>query len=179
MKKMLSNLPFALLCIALLAVALCVGAVRGWSIDRNEVLSALTGDGSLHTQLEYRAMDAANLAVVAARHLQEDDADLVALRNASQTLLSGTQDAQAILTADAIITDVAFRFAETLPQLPSVQASERDQTYLSMLTAALGKKSSLSHTWTLLVEDFNQRLTTSLTGRLAMLFGVDPLPTMD
>lgn len=176
MKISLKNILFALLCVALLGVALCSGAVRGWSADRDEVLAALTSDGSMRTQLEYRGMDAANLAVVAARHLPADHADLVALRQASQTLLSGTQDVTTLLEADAIITDVAFRFASELPLMASVQASERDQAYITLLTSSLGKKSSLTHSYTLLVEDFNQQLTTSLTGKLAMLLGVDPLP---
>lgn len=176
MKITLRHILFALMCVALLAVALSLGAVRGWSADRREVRCALTREGEMRTRLEYRGMDAANLAVVAARHLPGEDADLLALRSASQTLLSGTEDIGALLAADAVITDIALRFAQDLPQQASLQASQRDQAYLTMLTGSLGRKSSLNHAYTLMVEDFNQQLTTSLSGRVAMLLGVDPLP---
>lgn len=176
MKIRLSNILFALLCIMLLGASLCIGAVRGWSMERSEVLSSLGESGELRMQLEYRGMDAANLAVVAARHLPAHDANLVALRQASGVLLSGNDDVQALLEADAAITDVARAFATQLPLLPTVAASQRDTTYVCTLTSALGKMNSLTHTYSVLTEDFNQRITSSLTGRLAMLLGVDPLP---
>lgn len=176
MKITLNNILFALLCAALLLVAVALGSVRGWNADRQEVLNALAAEGELSTQREHRGMDAANLAVVAARHLPADDADLLALRSASATLMSVTVDVEALQAADAVITDVALRFADTLPLLPTMQASPRDTTYLTMLTASLDRRSSLSHGYTLMVEAFNQELTTSLSGKLAMLLGVDPLP---
>lgn len=179
MKITLSNILIALLCAALICAALLVGAVRGWNGEREEALSALTEKGEMRTQLEERGMDAANLSVVAARHLASDNADLLALQAASRTLLSDTQDIQAILQADATITSVALRFSTELPLLPSVQHSSRDQTYISMLTASLGKKSSLTNGYTQLVEDYNHRLSSSIMGRLAMLLGVDPLPVPD
>lgn len=177
MKNKLSNILFILLCIVLLAASLCMGAVRGWRKERNEVLSAMAGGGELRTQLEYRGMDAANLAVVAGRHLPADHADLLALRQASAVLLSDTDDVQAILDADAIITAIARAFAEELPALPSLQDSVRDQAYIRTLTGALGTEHSLSVTYAELTADYNHRLSTSLTGMLATLLGVEPLPT--
>lgn len=176
MKITLGNIVTALVCVALICAAVCIGAVRGWSSERDAALTVLTAEGDMRTQLEYRGMDAANLAVVAARHLPADDADLTALQEASRTLLSGTEDVPRILEADAAITEAALRLSESLPQLSTVQASERDRAYIAMLTSSLGKKSSLTHAYALLVDDYNQRLTTSLTGKLAMLLGVDPLP---
>lgn len=176
MKNKLSNILFALLCAVLLLAAVGLGAVRGWSSDRAEVLSALTREGEMRTQLEYRGMDAANLAVVAARHLPADHADLLALRQAADVLLSDTEDADAILAADAAITRIARQFSQELPLLPSMQASSRDQAYVTMLTGTLGKRDGLTHTYTLLVEDFNAGLSGSLTGKIAMLLGVKPLP---
>ena len=176
MKNTLSTVIAVVLCVLLVAVALCIGTVRGWSAERGDVLNALTSGGEMHALMENRGMDAANLAVVAARHLAADDEDLLSLRSASALLLSGTEDAQALLEADRVITDVAVRFAEDLPGLASVQASTRDKAYVSMLTSTLGKKTGLTHTYTRLVEDFNQRLTTTLSGKVAMLLGVDPLP---
>ena len=78
-----------------------------------------------------------------------------------------------------MITDVALRFSEALPALPSVQQSSRDKTYVTMLSSQLGKKSGLTHTYAQLVEEYNQRLESSLTGRLAMLLGVSPLDALE
>ncbi|MBE5796859.1 MAG: hypothetical protein E7327_05700 [Clostridiales bacterium] len=176
MKNKLSTVASILLCILLAAAAVCIGAVRGWSQERSEVLSALEADGEMYTLLENRAMDAANLCVVAARHLPEDDEQLLNLRAASSLMLSGNIAPEQLLLADQTITDTAIRFADELPQLDSVQSSKRDRAYVSMLTGALQKKTSLSYQYGLAVEDFNLRLRSELTGRLAMLLGVAPLP---
>lgn len=179
MKTNLSTILSAVVCFVLIAAAVSIGAVRGWSSDRNEVLSALTADGGMHELLETRAMDAANLAVVAARHLPGADEDLAALRSASTLMLSGTAAPDQLMLADDTVTDVALRFADELPALASVQASKRDKAYVSILTGTLGKKTGLSHNYELMVQDFNQRLNASLTGKLAMLLGVSPLPAVN
>ena len=179
MKIRLSTILSVILCIVLVCAAVCIGVVRGWSADREAALTALTADGEMYTQLENRAMDAANLVVVAARHLPENDADLTALRGASRELLSGNAGTEALMRADAVITDVALRFASELSQMDSVMASTRDKAYISMLTSSLGKKSGLAYSYNLLVEDFNARLGGTLSGRLAMLLGVAPLPAAD
>lgn len=179
MKAHLSTILSIVLCVVLVAAAVCIGAVRGWSDDRSEVLNALSADGEMRALLETRAMDAANLAVVAARHLPADDADLTALREASALMLSNAAQTEQLLQADDVITDAALRLADELPALSTVQSSRRDRAYVSMLTGTLSKKTALSHRYTLLVEDFNQRLSSSLSGKLAMLLGVDPLPGAD
>lgn len=165
-----------LLCAVLVLAALCIGSVRGWSSERADILHTFTQEGEMHTSLQHRGYDAANLAVVAARHLPADDGDLAALREGSRTLLSGTEDMALLLSADDDVTNAAMRLADSLPALSTVQDSPRDQTYISMLTAALSTRSSVRHSYTLLVEDFNQRLEGSLLGRLADLLGVNPLP---
>jgi len=179
MKNTLSTVIAVILCVLLVAAALCLGTVRGWSSERETALSALMEGGEMHTLLENRAMDAVNLSVVAARHLPADDETLLALQSASSLMLSGKAGAEELMLADDTITDAALRLAGELPSLSSVQASTRDKAYVSMLTATLGKKTGLTHTYTKLVEDFNHRLTTSLTGKVAMLLGVTPLPVRD
>lgn len=179
MKTRLNTILGVVLCVALVAAAVCIGSYRGWSAERSAALNALSADGNMYSLLETRAMDAANLAVVAARHLPADDSDLIDLRGASDAMLSGKATVDELLQADFRLTDVALRFADELPRLPSVQSSKRDKAYISMLTASLGQKTGLSHNYTLLVEDFNQRLTSDLSGRLAMLLGVTPLPALN
>ena len=176
MKPNGNTLLSILLCAVLVLAALCIGSFRGWSSERADILHAFTKKGEMHTRLQHRGYDAANLAVVAARHLPADDGDLAALREGSRTLLSGTEDMALLLSVDDDVTNAALRLADSLPTLSTVQASQRDQTYISMLTAALSPRDSVRHSYTLLAEDFNQRLEGSLLGRLALLMGVNPLP---
>lgn len=175
MKNSLTTILSILLCIVLIAAAVCIGAYRGWTDERSAALNALSENSEIRTLLADRAMDAANLAVAASRHLPADDEHLAALRSASAAILSGETDASALIAADAAITDAALRFAEELPNLPSVQQSARDKTYVVMLTGSLSRSSGLEESYAQLVGDFNQRLSDSLMGRLAMLLGVKPL----
>ena len=176
MKISLTTILSILLCVALIAAAVCIGAYRGWNEERNAALSALSENSEIRTALENRAMDAANLSVVAARHLPADDAVLCALQAASALILSGHADADALITADTAITESALSLAEVLSALPSVQQSARDQAYVTTLTGILTQRSGLSDTYSLLRDDFNRRFFTSLTGKLAALRGVEPLP---
>lgn len=173
MKITFSTVMSIVICIVLVAGAVCIGAVKGWSSDRDAVLRAPTLDGEMSALLQIRAMDAANLCVVAARHVPADDADLLALRQASELLLRGNP-AQP-MQADNVITEVAQRFAQRLPAMSSVAASKRDKAYVKTLTDTLCAETSLSHNYALLVEDFNHRLSAEMTGRLAMALGVKPI----
>lgn len=177
MKIKLSNILFVLVCVVLLAASVCMGAVRGWSRERSGILSALAENGELRIQLEYRGMDAANLVSVVSRHLPADNADLQALTDAAGMLLGSYDDVHEILEADAVITEIACRFAQELPALPSVQSSDRDQAYIRRLTELLGVRDDLANSYVLMIKDFNLRMSTSPTGRLAMFFGVELLPS--
>lgn len=174
MKIRLSTVLSILLCLVLCFAAVCIGAYRGWHAERQEILTSLTEGGELYEQLQHRGMDAANLAVVAARHLPPDDRTLSALRQASDMLLSDN-DPNLYLEADIIITDASCELAQRLPEIPSFQQSERDRTYVAMLAGPLSVQSSLSRTYTQLAEDYNRRLDSSLTGRLAMFLSITPL----
>ena len=77
--------------------------------------------------------------------------------------------------ADAAISAAAAHLASLLPELPSVQASPRDQAYISTLTRTLSEDAGAADAFAAAVQDYNARLTGSLTGRLAMLLGVEPL----
>lgn len=174
----MKNTVTTLLCILCAAVlaggAMCIGAYRGWSGERNEVLDLIGQNGELAQELGNRAMDAANLAVVAARHLPADSEELRAL-TACRDVLMASSDASALAQADDQLTLMAATLRETLLALPSVQESRRDQVYVSTLTRALADGTSLSQTYAGKAEDFNQRLNSSPTGWLAKLLGVEPI----
>jgi len=175
----MKNTLSTVLCIALTAVlivgAVLLGAVRGWGGERDKALHTLTQDAELASALQNRAMDAANLAVVAARHLPADNGDVAALRRAYAAASKDNATAQELAQADAALTQAAMNLAKTLPSLDSVQASARDQVYISTLTRTLSETTDAGAAYAAAVEDYNARLTRSLSGRIAMLLGVGTL----
>ncbi|MBQ8654371.1 MAG: hypothetical protein IJ507_05470 [Clostridia bacterium] len=173
MKNTLTTILCLLMAVALAAGAVCIGARRGWAQEREETLSAfLTGEGSVAA--DERAMDAANLAVVAARHLPADDPRLTSLQELRQVLQSRTASAEEKTQADASLTALAAQLAAELPMLESVRNSARDQVYIATLTSTLTQGRD-AMAFAVSAQDFNRRLASSLTGRLAILLGVEPI----
>lgn len=177
MKDTLTTILCVLLTIAMVAGAVCIGAVRGWNGEQRDTLRILSAGGELNEPLRLRAMDAANLAVVASRHLT-DDPDVIALRQAYSTVCKVNSSAADRAQADAAISAAAASLARKLPELSSVQASQRDQAYISALTRTLSQPTGSADAFSAAVEDYNRRLQSSLTGKLAMLLGVEPIPAL-
>ena len=173
-KKASSALCMAL-AVALVLAAVALGAYRGWSGERREVLETFAGNTALRSYLEERAMDAANLRVVAARHLSREDERLVALTQARETLADPDATVAELAAADAALTSLAEQLQQELPQLESVRQSSRDQAYITTLTRTLMEDQSVTDGYNAQVESFNRRLNASLTGKLAQLMGVQPL----
>lgn len=174
MKNTLANILCVALVAAMVVAAVGIGAVRGWNSQREEALSALSETGELGASLQARAMDAANLAVVAARHLT-NDADVAALRSAYETICGDHPAPGQLAAADDAISAAAASLAEKLTGMDSVQRSERDRVYIASLTRTLSETSGASAAYAAIMEDYNARLTSSPTGRLAILLGVEPL----
>ena len=170
MKKTLLNILCGILCAALVIGALCIGAVRGWEQERGNALRTLS-EGELSASLEERAMDAANLIVVISRHLNASDERLTRLQELRATL-SSQASADALVQADAELSTLVSRLEQELPELASVQASARDQAYISTLTRTLSESSDLSEAYATIVQSFNNRLINSPTGWIARLLGV-------
>ena len=171
MKRTLLNILGGLLAAAMLLGAVCIGAVRGWQGEREAALMALSEDDGLRDLLEERAMDAANLTVVAARILPEDDERLARLRDVRAVLTSGMTEAPDLIAADRELTELAQSLA-MLPALSSVQISPRDLAYISTLTRALTEPTSVGERYADLARGFNNRLISSPTGWIARMFGV-------
>ena len=175
MKGILSTVLCILLSLALVVFAVGSGAVRGWNGERTKALDTLRQSTDMAVLLENRAMEAANLAVVAARHLNADHPDLLTLQNASGILKDAKAEAADIAEADAALTQAAVNLSHLLPELPSVQADQRDQVYISTLTRTLAETTSAAKVFDEAVNDFNRRLAASPTGQLAMFLGVEPI----
>lgn len=176
MKDTLSTLLCILLTIAMVAGAVCIGAVRGWVSEQDATLQSILAGSDIGEPLLTRGMDAANLAVVAARHLPPKDEDIALLQQSYQTICKTDASAAERAHADTAISIAAASLAERLPELASVQASQRDQAYISSLTRTLSQSTTYAADYAAAIEDYNTRLNSSLTGKLAMLLGVNPIP---
>ena len=176
MKNTLSTILCVLLTIALVTAAVCIGAVRGWVNEQNATLQGFSAGSELSEAQRIRGMDAANLAVVASRHLTAKDPDVALLQHAYTVICKSDASALECAQADASISIAAASLAERLPEMDSVQASQRDQVYISTLTRTLSQSTTFAADYAASIEDYNRRLNASLTGKLAMLLGVNPIP---
>lgn len=174
MKNQLRTCLSVVLTIVLLIGAVLAGAWRGWQGERDQVLGLLSDNGTLTNQLNERAMDAANLTVVASRHLPESDGDLAALKKCRDTLVAG-KDVSAMAQADSELTKLAASLRDRLLALDTVKESQRDQVYISALTRTLASATSLKQTYADKAADFNTHMGSSLTGKIAMWLGVQPV----
>lgn len=170
MKNTLTTILCLLLSAVLAVGAVCLGARNGWLKEREKAISTFSGDESTDS-FENRAMDTANLYVVAARHLPADNPLLTALQECRATLQSTAASSTEKAQADIALTATAQALASTLEAESSVQASVRDQVYITTLTRTLTQGRDAA-AYALSAQDFNRRLQESLTGKLAMMLGV-------
>lgn len=111
MGKRASSALCLALTVALVLAAVALGAYRGWSGERRQALETFTENTALRDYLEERSMDAANLRVVAARHLDREDEDLAALTQVRKTLTDPEATVEELAAADAELTRLAARLA--------------------------------------------------------------------
>lgn len=170
MKNTLTTILCLLLSAVLAVGAVCLGARNSWLKEREKAISTFSGDESTDS-FENRAMDTANLYVVAARHLPADNPLLTALQECRATLQSTAASSAEKAQADITLTATAQALASTLEVESSVHASVRDQVYITTLTRTLTQGRDAA-AYALSAQDFNRRLQESLTGKLAMMLGV-------
>lgn len=161
--------------LVLVAFGLLYGTWSGYSADRAEVMALLEKENGLTDVLNYRAADGFNLCVVARRHLTAEDESLTALNDAASALRDAASMEERS-AADQQLTSAVSAVSARLQDMPSFQASERDQRYLSMLTADLNNLSSSAavSTYNESAKVFNERLNAPVSGALAKLLGVQP-----
>ena len=169
-----SKILSVVLVILFICAALCVGSFRGWARERDKAAELLSSS-DLAQVVDTRAMDAMNLSVVAKRHLPETDSDLVKLIESADMMLRSGNNMRTRVVYDDPLVKAAASLAERLPALPSVQASARDQAYITTLTRALMSGDSSLEAYNKITREFNNRMNDSLTGKLAMLLGLKPL----
>ena len=99
MKNIFTYALAILAAVVLAAGAVCIGAVNGWQNERVQASTLGENNQELASLLDTRSMDAANLAVVASRHLPADDKQLCMLRDAQAVLASGKGSMEELLAA--------------------------------------------------------------------------------
>ena len=170
-----------LIALVLVAFGLLYGTFAGFGEDRAEVEALLHSDNGLLDVLGYRGADALNLHVVARRHLQASDADVLRLEAAAAIL----QNTDALLSekksADNELEAAVLAVSEKLHAAASFRQSQRDQKYLDMLTADLASLSASAavSTYNRAAKAFNDQLDTPLVGGLAQWMGVEACPLFE
>ena len=177
MKNKLPIWLCAVIALLLAVSGLLYGTWAGYSEDRAEVDALLEMENGLMDVLSYRAADGLNLCVVAGRHLSADDADLSALNAAARELQSASSLAQC-KAADEALSQAIAAICDRLQETPSFQQSQRDRSYLAMLTADLNNLSASAaiRTYNDAASDFNTKLSAPVSGALARLLGVKACP---
>lgn len=176
MKPKLSIGVSILISLALVLFGLIFGTLSGFNDDRKQVTALLSGESGLLDVLHYRGADGLNLAVVAGRHLDSQDGDLLALQAAAQAL----REPQGLLAEkkqeDGRLSAATRRVAAKLRESASFQASPRDSAYLDMLMADLEglAASPVIAAYNQAATEFNRQLGTKTGGALARLLGMQP-----
>ena len=177
MKKKLPIGLSIVIVLALVAFGLLYGTWAGFKEDFEDVQSILTMENGLMDVLGYRAADGFNLCAVASRHLSADAAELSALRAAAEALRDA-KDLNACKAADDALSQSAAAISARLQETQSFQLSQRDQSYLAMLTADLDNLSTSAavNTYNDAASDFNRKLNAPLSGALGKLLGMEACP---
>lgn len=176
MKKGLSLGVCIVISLALVFFGLLYGTATGFSDDRAQVTTLLSGESGLLDVLSYRGADGLNLCVVARRHLSESDADVAALETASKNIRSANASLTVRKQEDARLEAASGLVAKKLKETPSFQQSERDQAYLDMLVTDMSQlaRSAVIETYNAAAKDFNASLDKPFSGTIAKLLGVKP-----
>lgn len=174
MKRFFSTALCVILALALAAFGLCYGARRGWQHEYEQLQGLYAQENGLGSMLSLRSADASNLRVVALRHLPADH-PLVAALTAQRDALNQPGAALAQLqAADQALTQAAHDLAQALLTLDSVKSSPRDQSYIDSILRELDQlaASGADQRYQAAAQDYNQRLGSTFSGRIAQVLGV-------
>lgn len=179
MKKGLSIGACVLISLALVLFGVLYGTAAGFADDRQHATELLTGENGVVDMLSYRAADGMNLAVVARRHLPENDADVAAMESAAGNLRDGRVSLTLRKQEDKRLDAAVQLVAEKLKQSSSFSASVRDKNYLDMLMTDMQdlSHSAVISTYNTAAREFNQQLEQPFIGSIAKLLGVKPCET--
>lgn len=162
------------LMIVLCAAAVLFGAFRGWTMEKQQVLDSRAGlESMLHTRVE----SAYNLLTVASRHMEKTDPLMLRVLSCRETLESGSVSLPQKAAASEALSRDGRALLEALKLLPDVQSDARDlmyvQDYLPQMLAESEEKTA-GAVYNTAAGDFNARLNSAFSGRIARMLGVTP-----
>ena len=162
------------LMLLLVVASLFIGALRGYQQEKAQVESTL---GSLETVFSSRVETGNNILTVAERHLPREDALITAVKQDLQALTSNSPFPERAKANDSLEQN-ARALLSALQGTASVQADSRDLGYVTgLLPQALDQSAQWSDAryYNEAAEAFNNRLSGSFAGTLAMLLGQKPV----
>lgn len=171
---MKSRIIAVVLCVFLVAFSFVYGALKGWQQDAASVESTYS---SLQGQLDTRVETAANILIVASRHLPADAPEVIALRSARDVLASPAP-LEEKEQANESMTRSAEQVLAALSLCDTVQSDPRDKMYVdSMLPQMLRESAAYTakSAYNTAVQDFNTRYRQNpISAFIAAQFGIHP-----
>lgn len=169
--KLRAGAAFFLMVLMLFFSVAC-GAYRGWNEERAMVEETLSG---LESMLMARVEAACNVLTVAGRHLPKEQEAVARLRAARDTL-AGESSLAEKAAANEALTQAAEDVLALLLAQESVQQDSRDrmyaESYLPQMLSQSEEKTAGAQ-YNTAAAQFNQRLSASISGRIAALLGVE------
>lgn len=168
MKKTISTALLFIISAVLVLSGVLYGSYKGWREESARVTMVYESADGLKNMLSYRANDGANLEKVALRHVDKNDAQLQAVLECRAVLLSESATLHDKFLANQRLSETSGALIASLSKLPSVVASQRDQSYLKSIERDLNllNQSSAASMYNEAAHDYNTRLNRSLGGRL-------------
>ncbi len=154
-----------------------IGAYKGWKEEFQKLEIIAQEKGNLKEALGIYLADVNNLLVVAHRHLPKEEKTLTSLEGGKKLLSKSSslkEDKEAFQQLPSQVTALS----QKLKQSPTFANSQRDQIYLSTLEKDLSflQYSAQTSTYNIAAADFNQRISHSFSGQIALRLGLSLVP---
>lgn len=174
MKKLSAGMSI-LITVVLILCGLCLGTVRGFQKERAAVTDLLKEESGLADVLMYRGADGLNLYTVARRHISGAE-ELETLRSISAVLAAPGGTLTEKQEMDGKLDGSVSAVITLLESTESYQASQRDQSYVTMLRNDMNSLAGQSFytEYSVAAGEFNTRLESTLMGKIAGILGVKP-----
>jgi hypothetical protein len=171
-KKPWTALTF-LLMIVMIAGSMGWGAVKHWSVERDNINTQLA---ALSNQLVKKVEIASNILTVASRHLSADSA-IISTLSADIKVLKGNAGLSEKVKADLLFTKHMKDALSALEATDAGMETNFDYGYIKQRFPydLENIQEDTIETYRASVDQYNSGLTGSLSGSLARVFGISPI----
>lgn len=164
-----------LISLFLVLFGIVYGTVRGIQDDRSKAEALLTRAGGLNDVLFDRGADGLNLCQVARRHLAPQDEAIVALEQICVVLMSETETLAQKKQANDALQPAFERVWEKTAATATCQSSQRDGSYLEMLSRDLAalRVEEIAQQYNQAASSFNEQRKKAFEGYFSALFRIE------